>query len=448
VSSPELLDLAERVAARARDGEQVEAYVSRGRQFIVRAYEGGVESLTSAESAGIGVRVVRGGRQGFAHAGTLEPSAVDEVLADARDNLEFGEPDEWYALAEPDGVAPPDLELYDPALAAMAPERKVAAALELEQMVRSLDPRISGVRTAMWGDGRGEAAIATSTGIAVWSQGSSCYVMVQPLAAVDGETQIGFGVDVGRRPGDIDLDETARDAVARTVRLIGAKPVPSQRLTVVLDRRVAASFLSIVGGMLTGEVVLKKRSPFADRLGEQIASPLLSLVDDATNPLSVGADTHDGEGLATRANRLIDAGVLSAFLHDSYTARRSGTVSTASAVRGYSSTPSVGCLALAPSVGTLDQAGLIAQVGEGLLVQDVSGLHSGVNPVSGDFSVGADGMMIRDGALAEPVREVTIASTLQRMLLDIVAVGGDLEWLPGGDAGVSLVIGDVSLSGR
>ena len=448
MSQPDLLELATRLAARARDSEQVEAFVSKGRQFTVRAYDGDVESLTSAEAAGIGVRVIKGGRQGFAHAGTLDASAIDEVIADARDNLEFGEPDQWFALAEPDGVRPPDLQLWSEELATMAPDRKVSMALDLERLVKEGDPRITGVRTAIWGDSVGEVAIATSTGVAAWSQGSSCYVMVQSLAADGNETQTGYGVDVGRAPGEIDLGATAADAVDRATRMLGAKQPPSARLTVVLDRRVAADFLSIVSGMLTGEVVLKRRSPFADRLGETIASPLLSIVDDATNPQSLGSDTHDGEGLATRPTTLIDAGALKAFLHNSYTGRRSGSGTTASAVRGYSSAPSVGCLALIPTIGTKSLDELIADVGEGLLVHSVAGLHSGVNPVSGDFSVGAEGMMIRNGALAEPVREITIASTLQKMLLDIAAVGGDLEWLPGGDAGVSLVIRDVALSGR
>ena len=443
----ELLDIAQRIAGRAHNGEQIEAYVARGRQFNVKAYGGEVESLTSAESAGIGVRVIKDGRQGFAHAGTLDETAIDQVLDDARDNVQFGEPDKWYALTEPDGVEPVELDLYSPELATMAPDRKVAFALDLERMVKEGDPRISGVRLAMWADGVGEAAIASSTGVSTWSQGSSCYVMVQSLASENGETQTGYGLDVGRRADDIDLVATAHDAVDRATRLLGAKQAPSQRLTIVLDRRVASDFFSIIGGMLTGDVVLKQRSPFADRLGDTIASPLVSLLDDATNPLSFGADTHDGEGLATRPTALIDKGVLKAFLHNSYTGRRSGQGTTASAVRGYSSAPGVGCLALVPSIGTKSQDELITDVGEGLLVQSVTGLHSGVNPISGDFSVGADGMMIRGGAVAEPVREITIASTLQKMLLDVVAVGGDLEWLPGGDAGVSLVIRDVSLSG-
>jgi len=313
--------------------------------------------------------------------------------------------------------------------------------------VKALDRRVVGVRTASYGDASGEAAVATSTGIATWSEATSCWLSVTALASDGTETQVGGGVDVGRHQGELDVDATAADAVERATRLLGARQARSQRLTVLLDPRVAVSVLGVVGSMLTGERVLKGRSPFADRLGEAIAAPVLTLVDDPTDPRSYGADTHDGEGLATRRNLLIEDGVLRRFLHNAGTARRAGTASTGSAVRGYTSTPAVGCLALAPTPGTATAEELRRRVGEGFLVQSVSGLHSGVNAVSGDFSVGAEGVMIRGGELAEPVREVTIASTLQRMLLDIDAVGGDIEWLPSGDAGVSLVIRDVALSG-
>ena len=267
------------------------------------------------------------------------------------------------------------------------------------------------------------------------------------LAEHDGETKIGGGVDVGREPGDLDVEVAASDAVDKAVRLFGAKPVPSQRLSIVLEPRMAAAIIGLAGGTLTGDRVLKGRSPFADRLGEAIASPLLTLLDDPTNPASLAAESHDGEGLACRPNQLVVDGELRQFLHNAYTARRAGVSSTGSAVRGYRSTPGVGCQALSivPGSGTHDE--LVAGVELGLLVDSMSGFHSGVNPVSGDFSVGAEGIMIRDGRLAEPVREITIASTLQRLLLGIEEVGADLEWLPSGTGSVTLVIGDVSLGG-
>jgi PmbA protein len=174
---------------------------------------------------------------------------------------------------------------------------------------------------------------------------------------------------------------------------------------------------------------------------------LLSLTDDPTEAASLGAEEIDGEGLACRPNRLIVDGVLHDFLRDSTTGRRTGEGSTASAVRGTRSLPGVGAQVLVVRPGTRTLEELIASTDHGLLVNALSGLHSGVNPVSGDFSVGADGLMIRNGAVAEPVRELTLGSTIQRLLLDIVEVGGDLEWLTSGHGMASLVIGDVSVSG-
>lgn len=447
----DLLDLATSIAGRAQAGEQVEAYVARGSSTSVRAYEGEVEDFTAAQSSGVGIRIVRDHRQGFAHGGSLEPEVIDEVLAEARDNTRFGEPDEHHGLVEPDGVTPPDLPesvLWRDALTAFPTEAKIDLALELERRVRGGDPRITGVRSAGYGDGAGEAAVATSTGIGAWGRGTSCSLGVSALAEDGGDTQIGSGSDGAREPADLDVDAVVTDAVDRATGLLGATQPPSETVTIVLEPRLAASLLGIVGGMLSGERLIRGRTPFADRVGETIASPRLTLVDDPTDPRSFGADYHDGEGLATRPNPLITAGVLDGFLHNAYTARHVGSVSTASAVRSYRSRPGVGAQALSVEPGDRSPEDLVAELDTALVVQSLTGLHSGVNAVSGDFSVGADGVLVRGGQEAGPVREVTIASTLQRLLLDVVAVGDDLERRPGGTSTPTLVIEGVMMSGR
>lgn len=443
----ELLALARKVVEAAQPGEELEAFVARGTSTSVKVHGAEVESLTQAGSSGIGVRVVRDGRQGFAWAGALDEDVVAETLAEARDNVTFAEPDEWVGLAWPDGHVPPDVDLWRDELAEMPTDRKVELALELEAAVRDGDPRISGVRSSNWGDGIGEAAVVSSTGIEVWGRSTGCHLSVSALAEDGDETKTGHGVSVGRAPADVAVADAADDAVDRATRLLGAVQPPSGVVTLVLEPRMAASLLSIIGGMLGGEAVLKGRSPFAERAGEQIAAEIIRLVDDPTDPSSLGADTHDGEGLATRRTPLIADGVLQGFLHNSYTARRAGTASTGSAIRGYRSTPSAGAqaLVLEPGSGTLDE--LIAQVDHGVLVQSMTGLHSGVNPTSGDFSVGVEGLMIENGALAGPVREATVASTLQKLLLDVRAVGGEREWTPGGTGASPIVIDGVTLSG-
>ncbi|HWG73948.1 MAG TPA: TldD/PmbA family protein [Acidimicrobiales bacterium] len=444
----DLLELATRVAGWARAGEQVEAYVASGRDTQVQVYEGDIESLSSAESAGIGIRVIAGDRQGFAYSGSLDDDAVDSTLAEARDNAGFASPDEWVGLAVPDGVAAPGLDLWRDDLAGYATEEKVARALELERAVRGGDPRIRQVESAEWGDAAVTSAVATSTGIASVTRRTTCYVSAFAIAGESGETQTGVGYSVGRSPTELDMAKAAGDAVERSTRLLGATKPRSGRLTVVLEPRITATVLSILAGTLDGESVLKGRSLFADRLGEAVSVPSLTLVDDPTDPEAYGAARYDAEGLACRRNVLVSEGVLSRFMYNTYAARRAGTASTASAVRaGYKSSPGTGARALALVPGKAGPAEIVAQVGDGLLVQSVSGIHSGVNPVSGDFSVGAEGVMIRDGELAEPVREFTIASTIQRMLAGVVAIGSDLERLPSSAAGVTLAISDVSLSG-
>ncbi len=445
----ELLETAKRVVDWAKGGEQVEVFIVRERNTEVRAYGGEVESLTASESHGIGVRVVNDSRQGYAYAGALDESLLAETLVEARDNATFAQPDEFNGVAMADGVAPADVDLFCSGLADLSTDDKVAFAIELERATLGADSRIVGIESAEFVDTIYESAVATSTGIASSTRETGCYLATYALAEADGDTQTGFGFSVGRSPTDLDVTIAAGDAAARATRLLGAVKAPTSRLTVVFDPWVTAQLLGIIGHTLTGDAVLKGRSLFAERMGEEVASTSITLIDDPTDPAAFTASTVDGEGLATRATTLIEAGVLSTFLHNSYSGRRSGAASTGSAVRpGFKGAPSVGARALRIVPGARDPADLIAEVDIGLLVQEVSGLHSGVNPVSGDFSTGAEGVMIRGGEFAEPIREVTIASTLQRLLHDVVAVGSDLEWLPMNAAGTTLVVADVTMSGR
>ena len=446
----DLVALAERVAGWARSGEDLEVYVARGDETDIRAYAGEVESLTSATSAGIGIRVVVDHRLGFAWAGSLDPAVLEETLAEARDNATYATPDEHVQLAVPDGVVAVPVDLWDGGLASVPTTEKVALALALEAQARSADPLIRQVDHADYGDAAVEVALVSTTGIRSASRKTSGYISVGVIAGEGEASQTGSGFSVDRGFAGLDPDRATSDAVTRAVRMLGAAKGPSGRSTVVFDRRVATTLLSVVSSALSGEAVAKGRSFFAGRIGEVVGDVGLTLVDDPTDPRAYGAASYDAEGLACRRNILIDQGVLRAFLYDTVSASRAGVSSTGSAVRGgFAGTPGPGCraLTLAPGPEGYDEDGVLAAVGEGLLVQSMTGVHSGVNPISGDFSVGAEGLMIRDGRLAEPVREITVASTLQRILQSLVAVGADVEWLPGIAAGQTLAVGDMQISG-
>ncbi|HKY16669.1 MAG TPA: TldD/PmbA family protein [Microthrixaceae bacterium] len=445
----ELLAIGDRVVAGARRGEGVEVVVTWSRDTEIRAYEGAVEQFTSATSAGVGIRVVADQRQGFAYAGTLDPAAVDQAFEDARDNAAFSSVDQYAGLAQPDGVAAVDLALHDERLAATSTDDRIAMAIAFEELVRTGDPRIVGIDGgADYSDTDALSAIVSTNGIRTAAAETGCALSVYSIAEADGDVSTGFGFSVGRHPGELDMERAAADAVQRAVRMLGARPAASERLTVILDPWVTAQFLSIVAEAFSADSVLKGRSLFAGRQGELVASELVTLVDDPTDRLAWGASPTDGEGIATRRTNLIDAGVASGFLYDSYTARAMGGATTGSAVRhGFMSTPSAGAQAVSLVSGEVSRDELLATVGDAVLVQEVAGMHSGVNPVSGDFSTGIEGLRLRGGEAAEPIREVTIASTLLRMLGDVVAVGSDLEYFPFDAAGVSLAIADVTLSG-
>jgi PmbA protein len=444
----ELLNIARRIADDARGAEQVEAYVRWARDTHVRVYEGEVESLSSAESSGIGVRVICEGRQGFACAGSLDDAGATEALAEARDNAGFASEDEHAGLAAPDRVAPARLELWRDGLAAFPTDAKIALAVDLDRRTRAADSRVRQVPAADYRDEAIESAIATSTGIEATSRRTACHLSTEAIAGEGDETQTGWGHSVAREPDGLEPARAAGDAAARAVRMLGATKPKSAQVTIVLDKRVTASLLSILAGSLSGEDVAKGRSLFAGRLGEQVAAAALTLVEDPTNELAYGAACYDAEGLACRRVPLIEAGRLAGFLYNTYAGRLAGAPSTASARRaGFKSTPGVGARALSIVPGALGEEALCRQVGEGLFVQSVSGVHSGVNTISGDFSVGAEGLVIRAGVLAEPVREITIASTIQRMLQHVVGIGSDLEWLPGNACGVTLAISDIAMSG-
>jgi PmbA protein len=447
----DLLELARGVASSARAGEQVEAYAMRTRETDIDVFRGEVDSLAVAGVQGVGIRIVTDHRQGFAWAGTFDADVITETLAEARDNATFAEPDEWAGLASTDdarSATVPDLDLWREELLGVTTDDKVRYTIDLDARVAGADPRIREVESTSYGDGLIEAAIASSAGVEAAVRRTVCSASAFALAEADGQTQSGYGFSVGRSFSDLDADQIVEMATERALRLLGARQPKGRRLAVVLDPLVTAQFLGVLAAAFNGESMLKGRSLFLDRVGEAVGSPIVSLADDPTDPVMPGATTHDAEGVPVRRNPLVSAGVLQGFLHNSATGRRAGTATTGSATRaGYTSTPGVGVRALRLEPGTRGPEEIVASLPDALYVQSVSGLHSGTNPISGDFSVGAEGLVVRDGALAEPVREVTIASTLPRMLLDITEIGSDITALGGSTAGVTLVVSEMTMSG-
>jgi PmbA protein len=443
---PDLAELAATAVGLAGPGESLEAYAEESRRTQVEARRGEIEGLTSAESRGLGVRIVAGGRMGFAYAADPSADEVRLTVERARENATLATEDEFNALPEASPFEPIE-GLYFAEQAAMAPADKVALALALERVATTSDEAVTKVENASFGDAVGRVCVSSTTGVSAEFERTGCWCVVVTLAEREGDTQTGFSYQVAHRVADLDPDAVAREAVVRAARMLGAKKPASQRVPVLLDPFAASSFLGVVSGGLSAESVQKGRSPFASLVGETVGAEAFTLVDDGRLLEGPAASPFDDEGVPTARTELVTRGTLNGFLHNSYTARRGGTVSTGNASRaGYRSTPGVGASNLYVEPGTRSFEELLLAAEGGVLIQDVSGVHSGANPVSGEFSVGATGLRVSGGELGEPVREMTIASTLPEMLTAIAAVGSDLRFFT--SVGTpSILIGEMTVAG-
>ncbi len=436
-------------AALAAGAGAAEAYASRDGGREVRVHGGEVESLTAATQSGIGVRAWIGQRVGYAYGTDLSGAGVEAIAARAAEAAAVADEDEFAAPPEPAPIeALPGLD--DASVADWDSGRVAELALAVERTALAADPRVAGVEQVVYGDSAEQVAVASSTGVAGEYGASNCFAYLQAMAEGDDGRETGLGFGLARGPAELDPEAIGAEAAERALAMIGASKPSSRSCPVVLDPTVAASFAGLIGGALAASAVQRGRSPFAEHLGEELASEALVLHDDGRDPEGSGSAPFDGEGLPRRRTALIEDGRLCAFLYDTYTANRVGATSTGSASRhGYRSLPSVSASNLVVASGSLSFPELLAAAGGGVYVTDIAGLHSGVNPVTGVFSVGASGQAIRDGALAEPLREFTIAGDLLTLLGAVEAVGAEARWVPfGGSVRTPpLLIGALAVSG-
>lgn len=416
----------------------------------VRAHGGEVESLTAATKRGIGLRAWIGNRVGCAYGTDLSEAGIEALAGRAAEVAGLADEDEFAGppRAETDPVA--DLVLSDPSVGQWPTADVAELALAVERAALEADPRIAGVEQAVYADSVERVAIASSTGIAGEYERSDCYAYLQALAEGEDGRETGLGFGLGRGPAALDPAVIGREGAERATAMIGARKPESRSCPVVLDPIVASSFVAMAGNGLGAGAVQRGRSPFAELVGSEVAGTALVLHDDGLDPDGSSSSPFDGEGVPRRRTALIEDGTLRTYLYDTYTAHRGEAASTGSASRGsYRSQPSVGFSNLVVAPGTLGFAELLREAGEGVFVTDVAGLHSGVNPVSGAFSVGASGRAIRDGELAEPLREFTIAGDLVSMLGAVRAAGSAARWVPfGGSVSTPpLLIGEMTVAG-
>jgi PmbA protein len=418
----------ETLAAGAADAE---AYATEATKREIRVHGGEVESLTTATERGVGVRSWIGGRVGFGFGTDLSEEGIAGLAQRSAEAARVADEDRFAAPPQDAGEPAPIEGLIDPSVGDWATPRVIELALAVEAAARAEDSRVAGVEQAVYFDSVERVVISNSRGLAGQFESSGAYAYLQALAEGEGGRETGLGFGIARGPAGLDPAEIGREGARRATEMIGAAKPASRSCPVVLDPTVAASFVGLLGGTISADAVQRGRSPLGDRLGESVAGEAFVLHDDGLDPEGFGSSPFDGEGVPRRRTGLITGGILRSHLFDTYTARRGEASSTGNAGRsGYRSLPSVSASNLVVAPGELGFEELLARAGDGVFVNDVAGLHSGVNPVTGVFSVGASGRAISGGELAEPLREFTIASDLISMLRAVGAAGAEPRWVP------------------
>lgn len=436
----QVVDRAQKLGA-----DQSEAFLIKSKDLTIDVRDGQVETLKLAEDRGLGVRVFRQNRIGFAYTSNLENSALEQIIGQALANSDKTSPDQFNYMPKPGGPYA-SLDLFDPAIEKVAVEDKIDLAKTIENTARTFDKRVTITERSSYFDAEYEVTLANSLGIAASYRGTYCGCYADLVAEENGDTQTGFAIKMTLNYKDLDPTKVGHEAAEKAVRKLGAKTVNTQKTVIVFDPYIATGFLDVVAPALSAEAVQKGKSLFGGKVGQKVASDKITIVDYGAMPGGIASSPFDGEGVPTSKTVLVQNGELKGFLHNTYTAAKDGVMSTGNGTRGsFKSTPEVGTTNFYIEPGFTNPDDLIKDITTGLYITDVMGMHT-ANPISGDFSVGAAGIWIENGRFTKPVRGVAIAGNILDLLNEVEGVGSDLTFF-GGKGAPTLRISRMSISG-
>ena len=420
---------------------------SEGAGSGISLKDGEIEESVTGFTAGIGIRTIMSdGRQGISYGNRLDRLSLRELVEWSLFNCRNSEPEEGIRLYEGTLISDPALDLEDPEILALTPGRRLEFCRIMTESARSADKSIISVRSAAWHDGWGASFYCTTTGLQGWERGSSANCGVTVIASDGKNTEMGGHGIESRRLDELDIRQTALKAVEKTVSSLGGSPVRTGPYTIVIEPETAASLADVIGDLFCAPEIHKGRSMMKEKIGTEVASSCVTLVDDGRIPWKAGTGSWDAEGVPTGRTVLIEGGVARSYLYNLQYAWKDGVSSTGNACRGLSSLPDVGTSNLVLEGGSETPASLISSVSSGLYITELMGLHT-IDPISGDFSVGAKGHLIKKGRIARPVSGVTIASNLKDLLHNIAAAGSDVTFF-GSTAAPTLVVENIVVAGE
>ena len=433
-----LLALGERIVEKARKAgaDVAECSVRQGDHLSVKVRMGQPELVEEAGSKAVGLRVMVGQQVAVTYTSDLTVQGIQRFIEDAMELAQLSQPDPF--AGPPDAALlstreqHADLDLFDPEMSALGAAEALRRAKDGEAAAFAVDKRLTNSEGGSFTRAAGSSALVTSGGFRGGGEGTYSSIVVSPVAeedAVDGapgKKRSGHHWAAHRKLRELqDAGDVGREAARRTLAKLGARKVDTQEVAVIFDQDAARSMLGLMAGAVNGSSVWRKSSYLVDREGTRVASDLVTIVDDPLLVGGPGSRPFDGEGLLSRRNVVIENGMLKSYLLDTYSAKKLGKQSTASASRGSSGGVGPGTTNFVLQPGTMTAEELLRSTDRALYVTDMMGF--GFNAVTGDFSRGASGFWVEKGEKVFPVSEVTISLNVDQIFQRIDAVASDLD---------------------
>lgn len=426
--------------------EDCEIYYQGGDSFQILINEGKVEHYEKSTASGAAFRGVINGKTGLAYSERMDERAADFMVRAAAENAEIAEKDdtsEFYA-----GGKYAELSLYNKELDKVTAEDKIMKAKQAEKAALDFSDNIKSADRCIYADENSRVSIMNTKGLAAEYSANSMAAFVSVISEKGGDIKTGGEFFAGNDFGEFEPNELGKKAALEADSMLGAKPVKSGIYNVIFKNTAMASILSVFSGSFTGEQAYKGLSMLSGREGQKIASDCVTIKDDGLLEGGYATAVFDGEGVPCQNKTIVENGVLKTLLYDLKYASKMGKLSTGNGFRaGFKSPVVCACtnFYICPSDKPFDE--LVKKMGDGIYITNVEGLHAGANPVSGDFSLSAEGFLIENGNIVSPVEQITAASNFFKLLESIKDVGNDLRFNMGGIGSPAVLVENINISG-
>ncbi len=422
----DLIELAKSIISKAmqKGADECDVFISMDEDFSIVIKDEEIESLKNAITKGLGVRVFKDKKIGFAYTTDFSNFALEKVTEEAILLAKNSTPEPENLLPENNNLKNKEIKIFDPSIYSISIEQRIKTAKEIERKAKSYDRRIK-VESTGFGSLIQRRTIANSNGFAGQYEGTIFEIYCSTIATENSDSQTGFYNSVGRFIDDLEPpDVVATKSSDRAIKLLNPRKIKTGKYPVIFDPTTAPVIISYIATATNGKNSFRKMSFLSDKIGEKVARENITIIDDGCLDRKIGSKPFDDEGVATKEKSIIEKGVLKTFLLDSITARKFGQTPTGNAYRRYNTIPSPSPLNFYLKPGDESPEEIIKQVKEGLLVIKLIGF--GVDIVSGDISKGASGLWIKNGEIAFAVDKITIADNLSNILKNISIIGNDL----------------------